>query len=226
MARIPAAERRNDLVNAAVHVIATVGVDGATTRRIAEEASAPLATLHYCFASKELLFAAVFERVAAEYREVISRSDIRGDVRTTAGKVLRSVLAWYLESTDFAAATIELISWAQRQDGNPAAIVYNEAFAVMRSILASANSDRALDAATIDEITYVLGALSDGFALNWLTFGDRDEAVRQADISIAVLDAWLTTKLTATAAPPPRPDSSAAQPKSGKSALISWISVN
>lgn len=38
-------------------------MDGATTRRIAEEANAPLATLHYCFSSKEVLFAAVFEYV-------------------------------------------------------------------------------------------------------------------------------------------------------------------
>ncbi|WP_280447927.1 TetR family transcriptional regulator, partial [Nocardia cyriacigeorgica] len=49
------------MVAAAVRVIAARGVDVATTRRIAEEANAPLATLHYCFATKELLFAAVFE---------------------------------------------------------------------------------------------------------------------------------------------------------------------
>lgn len=65
MARIPAAERRADLVAAAVRVIAAHGVDGATTRRIAEAANAPLATLHYCFATKEALFAAVFEYLAA-----------------------------------------------------------------------------------------------------------------------------------------------------------------
>ena len=80
MARIPAAERRAELVAAAVRVIAAHGVDGATTRRIAEEANAPLATLHYCFSSKEVLFAAVFEYVTAQYREVLTRNDVHGGV--------------------------------------------------------------------------------------------------------------------------------------------------
>ncbi|WP_433760258.1 TetR/AcrR family transcriptional regulator [Nocardia sp. CA-135398] len=224
MARIPAAERRNDLVNAAIQVIATHGVDGATTRRIAEQADAPLATLHYCFASKELLFAAVFERVAAEYQEVIVRSEVRGDVATTARELLRGAMTWYLDSTAFAAATIELISWAQRQGGNSAAVVYNQAFAVLRSILGKANSDQALDAETIDEISYIVAALSDGFALNWLTFGDREAAARQVDTSIAVLDAWLATKLASPASAEQRAPEPV-QPKTGMSSLISWVNV-
>ncbi|WP_063065694.1 TetR/AcrR family transcriptional regulator [Nocardia violaceofusca] len=225
MARIPAAERRTDLVNAAIQVIATHGVDGATTRRIAEQAGAPLATLHYCFASKELLFAAVFERVAAEYQEVIARSDVHGDVPTTARELLRGVMSWYLEAAAFAAATIELISWAQRQDGNPAGIVYKQAFAVLRSILDKANSDGMLPTEAIDEVSYIVAALSDGFALNWLTFGDREEAARQVAMSIAVLDAWLATKLVSpvsAAQPTPGPT---VQPKTGMSSLVSWVNV-
>ncbi|MCC3316814.1 TetR/AcrR family transcriptional regulator [Nocardia africana] len=226
MARIPAAERRNDLVNAAIQVIATHGVDGATTRRIAEQADAPLATLHYCFASKELLFAAVFERVAAQYQEVIIRSDVHGDVATTARELLRGVMLWYLESKAFGAATIELVSWAQRQEGNPAAIVYNQAFAVLRSILGKANGDGALPPETIEEISYIVASLADGFALNWLTFGDRAEAARQVDLSISVLDAWLATKLGSRAPAVQWTPTPAVQPRTGMSSLVSWVDVD
>src|SRR6476469_1748920 len=114
MARIPAAERRAELVAAAVRMIAAHGVDGATTRRIAQDANAPLATLHYCFATKEVLFAAVFEHVTAQYREVLVRNDSQGDVETNARALLRGVMEWYLANPDFGAAIVELISWAQR----------------------------------------------------------------------------------------------------------------
>src|SRR6478735_2370115 len=112
MARIPAAERRTELVAAAVRMIAAHGVEGATTRRIAQEANAPLATLHYCFASKEVLFAAVFEHVGQQYREVLTSNDIHGDMPTTARALLRGLLEWYVVNPEFCAATVELISWA------------------------------------------------------------------------------------------------------------------
>src|SRR5690349_12862509 len=121
MARVKAADRRNDLVSAAIRVIAAHGVDGATTRRIADEANAPLATLHYCFHSKEALFAAVFDHLSEQYRAVLTETDVAGaDLPATARAILRAVMNWYLESTEFASATIELISWAQRQEGHPA----------------------------------------------------------------------------------------------------------
>ncbi|MGW4699158.1 TetR/AcrR family transcriptional regulator [Streptomyces sp. NPDC004285] len=196
MARVPTAERRNDLVNAAIHVIATHGVDGATTRRIAEQAKAPLATLHYCFQTKELLFAAVFERLAERYREVLIESDVHGDVAATARAILRGLTNWYLESSsEFASATVELISWAQRQESHPAVTVYSEAFNVVRSILARAASGQDITPETIDQIGYVIGALSDGFVVNWLTYADRSRAAEQAEIIVDVLDAWLTAKL-------------------------------
>jgi AcrR family transcriptional regulator len=51
VAHLPADVRREQFIDAAVNVIARVGVDGATTRRIAEEADAPPAALHGCFQS-------------------------------------------------------------------------------------------------------------------------------------------------------------------------------
>lgn len=38
-----------------------MALSGATTRLIADQADAPLASLHYCYDSKEALFDVVFE---------------------------------------------------------------------------------------------------------------------------------------------------------------------
>lgn len=57
--RVPMVERRQQFVEAAARLIAAEGLERATTRRIAEEVGAPLATLHYCFHSKEELLDAV-----------------------------------------------------------------------------------------------------------------------------------------------------------------------
>jgi AcrR family transcriptional regulator len=222
MARIPAAERRAELVAAAVRMIAAHGVEGATTRRIAQEANAPLATLHYCFASKEVLFAAVFEHVAGLYREVLTRNDVHGDVPTTARALLRGLLEWYVANPEFGAATVELISWGQRQEGRQAEMVYNEAFATMRAILETA-AGRPVDAAIIDELTYMMSVLSDGFALNWLVFTNRTAAEPQIELTVGVLDAWMATNLGDVSRP--ARGASTVSPAETSRSLASWVSV-
>ncbi|TQM33436.1 TetR/AcrR family transcriptional regulator [Nocardia bhagyanarayanae] len=225
MARIPAAERRTELVAAAVRMIAAHGVDGATTRRIAQEANAPLATLHYCFATKEALFAAVYEYVAGQYREVLLRSDVHGDVATTARGLLRGVMEWYLANPDFGAAIIELISWAQRQEGEQAEMVYSEAYGTTRPILeaAATAAGQTIDSNTVDALTYIVSALSDGFALNWLVFSDRTAAQAQVELTLGVLDAWMAANLgAASAAPAPEPKT---PPAETMRSLVSWVSA-
>ena len=49
VARIPADERRQQLVEAAIRVMARDSVAQATTRAIVGEAGMPLGVFHYCF---------------------------------------------------------------------------------------------------------------------------------------------------------------------------------
>lgn len=195
MPRIPAAQRRNDFIQAAVEVIATRGIDGATTRRIAEQANANLAMLHYCYDSKEALFADVYEYVAGKYRDVIKDSDPRSTLEEAARQILRGVMEFYLESPSFTATTYELISWARRQHGDRGIAVYDQAFDTLRTALKDAASGRKVTRTTIDEIAYVLATLADGFAVSWLTYGDRSAAKKQMAIASSVLDTWLAAKL-------------------------------
>lgn len=72
MSRIPAEERRLQFVEAAARVIASEGLQAATTRRIAAEADAPLAALHYCFRSKEELLQDVYHYLSRDYAKSLS----------------------------------------------------------------------------------------------------------------------------------------------------------
>jgi AcrR family transcriptional regulator len=202
MAHISTAERSAELVAAAVRTIAAHGVEGATTRRISQEANCSLATLHYCFGVKEVLLAAVFEHVTGQYREVLTRNNVRGDVGTTARALLRDLMEWYMANPDFGPAIIELFSWARRQEGKQAQMVYNDAFGTMREVLEAAGpaAGQSIDQTTINELTYIVSTLSDGFALSWLVFADRTAAERQIELTLSVLDAWMAANLGAASA--------------------------
>ena len=200
MPRISAAQRRSDFINAAVEVIATHGIDGATTRRIAEQANANLALLHYCYDSKEDLFADVYEFVAGRYGEVIKGNDPHADLTATARRILRGVMEFYLDSVSFAAAAMELISWARRQQGDRGIAVYDQAMDTLRDTLRGAAADHQVEPDTIDQIAFVIATLADGFALNWFTYADRPAALRQIEIADSVLESWLLTRLEAAPA--------------------------
>ncbi|MGH3859607.1 TetR/AcrR family transcriptional regulator [Actinokineospora sp.] len=195
MARISAVQRRSDFIKAAVEVIAIYGIDGATTRRIAEQAQANLAMLHYCYDSKEDLFSDVYEYVSGRFRDVLKDSDPHSDVMDTARRLLRGVMVCYAESANFAAATLELISWARRQHGDRGIAVYDQALEALRATLRGADANPPIAPETVDQIALVIAALADGFALNWFTYGDRAAATEQMDIAESVLEAWLAARL-------------------------------
>jgi AcrR family transcriptional regulator len=204
MARIPVAQRRRELIDAAVEVIAAHGIDGATTRRVADQAKANVAMVHYCYDSKEDLFADVFEYVSSKYREVIEGSDPHTTLPDAAEKILRGVMECYLESPSFTAATFELVNWARRQHGDRGIAVYEQAFDTVRKALGEAAGDDPVAAGAIDETAYVLATLADGFGVNWLTFGDVAAARTQMDLNCSVLASWLTRRLAAAPAKPAR----------------------
>lgn len=195
MARIPVAQRRSDFINAAVVVIAAHGIDGATTRRIAEQAKANVAMLHYCYDSKEDLFADVFEYVAGKYRDVARDSDPHTTVADAAVQMLRGIMELYVESPDFAAATMELFSWARRQHEDRGIAVYDEALATVREVLHRAPAEGPIEPAAADEIALMIATLADGFAVHWFTYGDRSAATKQMEVVASVLDAWLSARL-------------------------------
>ena len=61
--RMPVAERRDQLVEAALTVAASEGITAATVRRVAEQAGVALGVVHYCFDDKDELFIALAARI-------------------------------------------------------------------------------------------------------------------------------------------------------------------
>lgn len=66
MAHVPAAERRPQLVEAAIDLMARKGVEAGSTRAIAAELGVAQATVHYTFGTKRDLYGAIVERLAGE----------------------------------------------------------------------------------------------------------------------------------------------------------------
>jgi len=87
MARVAAHDRRQQLIEAAIRVAERDGIAATTTRRIATEAGASLATVHYCFRSKQELFEQVLTAIITELSEAAQEtSDPAGTRRRSWAK--------------------------------------------------------------------------------------------------------------------------------------------
>ena len=86
---------RTRIVDGALRLLQSRGVEAATTRAIAAEAGVRLATLHYHFASKDALLTTVLEVVVGQMTEVL-RAEVRehADLPDRAEELLRA--AWRL----------------------------------------------------------------------------------------------------------------------------------
>lgn len=190
MARVPSEVRRQQFVDAAVKVIARDGVDGATTRRIAEEAKAPLATLHYCFQTKEKLLWAVFEQLAELVRADIAQAAASGG---TAGELamhmVDQTIEWAIDNPEANRTQIEIWLWAERNDLEFAVRLYNMFIEAWMDFLGAAQPP--LPADQLETVTRVIVAILDGLCMQLITHGDAEKVRREARTADAMLAAYL-----------------------------------
>ncbi|WP_083510376.1 MULTISPECIES: TetR/AcrR family transcriptional regulator [Pseudarthrobacter] len=112
--RVPAEERKEQLIAATVELMRREGVQSVTIRAIAKEANAPLATAHYCFSGKDELMDAAAEAWLKNL------SSFSGDVPVHLGlrKAVEQVAEGYWRALEEEPASllaeIELILWATR----------------------------------------------------------------------------------------------------------------
>jgi AcrR family transcriptional regulator len=190
VAHIPTEVRRQQFIDAAVTVIAREGVDGATTRRIAEEAKAPLATLHYCFQTKENLLWAVFEELANLVRVDIEKAAVEGEsVAAIAGHLIRETARWGVHHRDFNRAQIEIWLWAVRNDQALAVRLYDTFIAGCKDVFRRASSP--LPERRLETVIRVIVSIIDGFGMQFITHGDEKAILREAETAVAMLDAYL-----------------------------------
>jgi AcrR family transcriptional regulator len=190
MAYVPAATRREQLIEAAVRVIAREGADGATTRKIADEAKAPLASLHYCFQNKENLLLAVFERLAEELPVGVGLLESGNAVLGRAAEqALTRSMRWVVENPVRARAMIEVTLWAERYDPE-LSVGFYETFrkssaGVLRQFAVTLSDEE------LDSVVRVMIALVDGLSLQMLTDGDKERTLRDTATACEILKAFL-----------------------------------
>ncbi|WP_395242565.1 TetR/AcrR family transcriptional regulator [Agromyces sp. MMS24-K17] len=189
MSRIPAAERRAALVEAAIRVVAREGIAHATTRAIVAEAEMSLASFHYAFESRDELIDEVIRTVVAREQQAVVPDAIDGDEDLRA--ILEAGLLRYLEHLRAEPARelamLELTLYALRSpERYPLAVMqyarYTELAAEALEVAAQAAGARWL--LPVRDVARTLVAFTDGLTTTWLV--DRDEeAARRVVVAAA-----------------------------------------
>lgn len=179
-------------IDASAAVIARVGVGGATTRRIAEEAGAPLATLDYCFQTKENLVRAVFEQLAD-----LARAELH-ERATSQGQPVRRwpPTCWATRSGGDRQsrrppnrAQIEIWLWADRHDRDFAVWLYGMFINTWKEYLRVARNSLPED--RIETVTRIIVVLIDGRCMQLVTHGDEKLILRETETASTMLPAYL-----------------------------------
>jgi AcrR family transcriptional regulator len=187
VSRKPLAERRAQLIDAALRVAAQAGVEAVTVRAVAQEAGVSLGTVHYCFQDKDELLDAMGHSIAVRASEQISDAvrqgaeaglDFRTLVHLCADALLEGLKRW--RSTRLLLLEIA-ITGARNPALHPTALAHVEASVVLvrKIVVGVARATGVVYRIDADVLSRVVSAMNDGIELSWLVDGD-DEAALQA----------------------------------------------
>lgn len=199
MAHIPANERRESLIEAALRVVARDGIAGATTRAIVAEADMPLASFHYVFESHDELMAELVQRaVNEEYRAI---APLLGSDTTDAslGDLVYAGLVRYLDSVkaepERERAMLELTQYALRDErtAHLARLQYERYTELVQMALeAAAGRTGWRWNVPVVEVARMVVALTDGITISWLVGHDDGEALALARSGARAVEAHAT----------------------------------
>ena len=198
MARVPAEDRRAQLVAAAFRVIGRDGFARATTRAICREAGAPLAAFHYCFASKQELLTELTNQTLDDL--AAARAD-GTHIRATVAESLRATLRYYWRTVENDPGRESvLMALTQHALGDPALSgVAEQQYAAYHRTARETLEEIATGCGVewtrpVDLLARMLVVVTDGVTLAWLI--DRDSPA-----SLAALDAFAGQLATYAAGP-------------------------
>ncbi|MEU2746771.1 TetR/AcrR family transcriptional regulator [Streptomyces collinus] len=176
MARLPSAERRRQLTEAAIRAMARDGVPRTTTRSIAAEAGVSLSVFHYCFDSKQQLVESVITTITGHYVTVVKEA-IRP--RATLEETVRAGFRAYWDHVrthpDEHMLTYELTQYALRSPGFEHLArrqyeLYAETYTELIDQLRESMGLRLR--VPVPVLARYLAAMTDGLTLNYLVLGD------------------------------------------------------
>jgi AcrR family transcriptional regulator len=185
LARLPATQRREDLVQAAIRVATREGLTAATTRRIAGEAGVSVGIVHYCFRSKEELLGEVVRVLAMEgYTAAADALPADGDAEELIGRAVHAFWKLIEATPERQLLTYEVITWALRTpDVEPIAREQRdrqiEGIQQLMTLIAQAAGIEWTR--PVDDLARMVLAVTDGVVLSWLVDHDSDAVVRALD---------------------------------------------
>ncbi|MCX5425410.1 TetR/AcrR family transcriptional regulator [Streptomyces sp. NBC_00078] len=177
MARMPSAQRRTQLTEAAIRAMARDGVAKTTTRAIAAEAGVSLSVFHYCFDSKQTLVEAVITALT-DHSVTVVKQALRP--RTTLVETVRAGFEAYWDHVrahpDEHMLTYELTQYALREPGFAHLArrqyeLYGDAYTELIGRLRG-SMDLQLRV-PVSTLARYLAAMTDGLTLNHLVLGDE-----------------------------------------------------
>lgn len=190
MTRIPAEERREALVGAAMRVVAEHGIAAATTRAIVAEAGMSLASFHYAFDSRDELMTELVGHVIAQEERSIAPAFERPAEALSVRDTVRGGLQYYFEALRAnplrETAMFELTHYAMRSADreNLARRQYDSYYEMAaRALTIAAEQSGHGWKRPVAELAVLLVSLTDGLTLAWLV--NRDDAAAAAIMDFA-----------------------------------------
>lgn len=191
MARVSSAQRRVELVRAALRVIERDGVHGATTRAIVAEADMPLASFHYAFRSRDEMIRELIAFVV-EHEGLAAEGSLRAgsDIRSTVRAGLQAYFDLVVADPNREQAMFELFHYALRTEElqDLPRVQYESyhrtAAAVLEAGAAQAGIVWSLPSA---ELARLLVTFTDGLTLAWLADRDALAAARTMDFAADII---------------------------------------
>lgn len=187
MPRLSSDERRAQLVQAALRVVAAHGLNAATTRAIVAEAGMSLASFHYAFRSHaemmRELTAFVLDAESAAVAEVLRPGN---DIRTSVRAGLQAFLDYVVADPGHEQVMFELLHYALRTPGlEPLAREQYESYhrTVTALLVEGAAAAGVTWSLPVGDVARLVVTTTDGVTLAWLADRDLEAAHRVLDFA-------------------------------------------
>ncbi|MBN9375505.1 MAG: TetR family transcriptional regulator [Cellulomonas sp.] len=182
MKRLPIAERREQLVEAAIAVASREGIDAATVRAVAAEAGVSLGVVHYCFQDKdELLSAMAHEITRQNLSQSLLEMPVHGEPDVIIERALDLLWGGISATRGSQLLSYELTTYSMRHvevrqvSVNQYLVSHEAASQFLETLARSASIAWTLPIETMARLVVMM---TDGVVLAWLADGD-DAAARE-----------------------------------------------
>lgn len=185
MQRKSAAERRTEIVEAGLRVIAREGMHGASVRAIVAEAGVPLATFHYVFDSRDQMMGEAYAFVASFITdEPFDALPADASVEDAVGGLMRAWFGRFLEHPEYELAAMEIMAYCRRTPSlaHLHEEVQEQYLQALVDLLETLEQHLGITSATpARELATLTIQFADGIEYSWLRTGDTEAALRMIE---------------------------------------------